>query len=159
MPKDLPDDPALLKQLLEQMLERETNRGGIVHLEEGNALLRQCWFGRKSEQTDPATPRLALFNEVERVVEAIDEDSEGEGRSPHQAPWQAQATACRSARIEVIHERPEYELTCVCDCRKHAIGEEISEQLEQDLSVMRIQKRPDSAGRFFIGRFTRQSTA
>lgn len=41
MPKDLPDDPALLKQLLEQMLERETNRGRIVHLEEGNALLRQ----------------------------------------------------------------------------------------------------------------------
>ena len=41
MPKDLPDDPALLKQLLEQMLlERETNKGRIVHLEEENALLR-----------------------------------------------------------------------------------------------------------------------
>ncbi len=33
-------------------------------------------------------------------------------------------------RIEVIHELPEHELTCTCGCRKHAIGEEISEQLE-----------------------------
>lgn len=50
MPKDPPDDPALLKQLLEQMLlERETNKWRIVHLEEENALLRQHLFGRKSE--------------------------------------------------------------------------------------------------------------
>lgn len=42
MPKDLPDDPVLLKQLLEQMLsERESDKGKIVHLEEENALLRQ----------------------------------------------------------------------------------------------------------------------
>ncbi|EJM44036.1 transposase [Pseudomonas sp. GM33] len=33
-------------------------------------------------------------------------------------------------RIEVIHEPSEHELTCACGCRKHAIGEEISEQLE-----------------------------
>lgn len=35
-------------------------------------------------------------------------------------------------RIEVIHELPEHELTyvCGCRCRKHAIGEDVSEQLE-----------------------------
>ena len=33
-------------------------------------------------------------------------------------------------RIEVIHELPEHELTCACGCRKHGIGEEVSEQLE-----------------------------
>ena len=33
-------------------------------------------------------------------------------------------------RIEIIHELPEHELTCVCGCRKHAIGEEVSGQLE-----------------------------
>jgi transposase len=32
--------------------------------------------------------------------------------------------------IEVIHKLPEHELTCACGCRKHAIGEETSEQLE-----------------------------
>lgn len=87
MPKDLPDDPALLKQLLERMLlERETSKGRIVHLEEENALLRQRLFGRKSEQTaDPATPQLALFNEAESVVEAIDENAEEEVVAPPSA--------------------------------------------------------------------------
>jgi hypothetical protein len=33
MPKDLPDDPVLLKPLLDQMLsERESDKGKIVHL-------------------------------------------------------------------------------------------------------------------------------
>ncbi len=50
MPKDLPDDPVLLKQLLEQMLsERKSDKGKIAHPEEEKALLRQCLFGRKSE--------------------------------------------------------------------------------------------------------------
>ena len=108
MPKDLPVDPALLKQLLEQMLERETNRGRIVNLEEGKALLRQCWFGRKSEQTDPATPRLALFNEVERVVEAINEDSEEEVVAPINRRGKRKLLPLALPRIEVIHELPEY---------------------------------------------------
>lgn len=64
VPKDLPDDPAILKQLLEQMLlERKTSKGRIVHLEEENALLRLRLFGRKSEQTaDSVTPQLAPYN-------------------------------------------------------------------------------------------------
>ncbi|MBD0679868.1 hypothetical protein CGA21_14560 [Pseudomonas sp. PSB11] len=42
----------------------------MVRLEEQNALLLQRLFGRKSEQTaDAATQQLALFNEVESVVE------------------------------------------------------------------------------------------
>ena len=59
MPDTLPDDPAVLKQLIAQMQSK------VVHLEEQNALLRQRLFGRKSEQTtDPATPQLVLFNDV-----------------------------------------------------------------------------------------------
>jgi transposase len=47
--------------------------GKIVHLEEENALLPQDLFGRKSEQTtDPATPRMAWFNEPESVAESVD---------------------------------------------------------------------------------------
>ncbi len=58
MPEDLPDDPVLLKQLLEQMInERASDKGKIVHLEEEVALLRQRLFERKTEQTgDAATP-------------------------------------------------------------------------------------------------------
>ncbi len=40
-------------------------------------------------------------------------------------------------RIEIIHELPEHELTCACGCRKHAIGEETSEQL--DIVPMQIR--------------------
>ncbi len=132
MPKDLPDDPALLKQLLEQMLlEREKSKGRIVHLEEENALLRQRLFGRKSEQTtDPATPQLALFNEAESVVEAIDENAEEEVVTPAKRRGKRKPLPADLPRIEVIHELPEHELTCVCGCRKHAISEEVSEQLE-----------------------------
>ncbi len=132
MPKDLPDDPSLLKQLLEQMLfEREKSKGRIVHLEEENALLRQRLFGLKSEQTaDPATPQLALFNEVESVVEAIDENAEEEVVAPVKRRGKRKPLPADLPRIEVIHELPEHELTCVCGCRKHAIGEEVSEQLE-----------------------------
>lgn len=84
MPQDLPDDPVLLKQLLEQMLsERESDKGKIVHLEEENALLRQRLFGRKSEQTaDPTTPQMALFNEAESVAESVDETVEEEVVAP-----------------------------------------------------------------------------
>lgn len=40
------------------------------------------------------------------------------------------ALAADLPRIKVNHEPPSNELTCVCGCRKHAIGEEVSEQLE-----------------------------
>lgn len=132
MPKDLPDDPALLKQLLEQMLlERESNKGRIVHLEEENALLRQRLFGRKSEQTaDSATPQPALFNEAESIAEPVDEDTEEEVVSPAKRRGKRKPLPADLPRIEVIHELPEHELTCGCGCRKHAIGEEVSEQLE-----------------------------
>jgi len=68
MPKDLPNDPVLLNQLLEQMLsERESDKGKIVHLEEENALLRQRLFGRKSEQTaDPTTPKWPCSTKLKR---------------------------------------------------------------------------------------------
>ncbi len=72
MPQNPPDDPVLLKQLLEQMInERASDKGKIVHLEEEVALLRQRLFGRKSEQTsDSATPQLPLFNEVKSLAES-----------------------------------------------------------------------------------------
>ena len=125
VPENLPDDPQLLKQMLAKMQSR------VGFLEEENALLRQRLFGRKSEQTaDPATPQLALFNEAENASEAVDEDIEEEVLAPTKRRGKRKPLPADLPRIEVIHELPAHELTCVCGCRKHAIGEEISEQLE-----------------------------
>ena len=125
MPDTLPDDPAVLKQLIAQMQSK------VVHLEEQNALLRQRLFGRKSEQTtDPATPQLALFNEAESVAEPVAEDVDEEAVAPTKRRGKRKPLPADLPRIEVIHELPEHELTCTCGCRKHTIGEEVSEQLE-----------------------------
>ena len=125
MPDNLPDDLTALKQLLAQMQSK------VVHLEEENALLRQRLFGRKSEQTiDPATPQLALFNEAESVAEPAAEEAEEEVVAPTKHRGKRKPLPVDLPRIEVIHELPEHELTCACGCRKHAIGEETSEQLE-----------------------------
>ncbi len=136
MPDNLPDDLQLLKQMLAKMQSR------VGFLEEENALLRQRLFGRKSEQTaDPATPQLALFNEAESVVEAIDENAEEEVVAPAERRGKRKPLPADLPRIEVIHELPEHELTCVCGCRKHAIGEEVSEQLEIVPMQIRVIKR------------------
>lgn len=125
MPEDLPDDPELLKQMLAKMQSR------VGVLEEQVALLRQRLFARKSEQTvDPATPQMALFNEAEHEGEPATETSEEEVVAPTKRRGKRKKLPADLPRIEVIHELPEHELTCVCGCRKHAIGEEVSEQLE-----------------------------
>lgn len=132
MPDTLPDDPVLLKQLLEQMInERASDKGKIVHLEEEVALLRQRLFGRKTEQTnDSATPQLPLFDEAESLAVPADEASDEEVVAPSKRRGKRKPLPSDLPRVEVIHELPEHELTCACGCRKHAIGEEVSEQLE-----------------------------
>lgn len=112
-----------------QMLAKMQSQVGFP--EEENALLRQSLFGRKSEQTaDPATPQLAFFNEAESIADVANEGTEEEVVAPAKRRGKPKALPADLPRIEVIHELPEHELTCACGCRKHAIGEEISEQLE-----------------------------
>lgn len=125
MPDNHPDDPAALKQLLAQMQSK------VALLEEENALLRQRLFGRKSEQTvDPMTPQLPLFNEAESIATPVPVDAEEEVVAPTKRRGKRKPLPANLPRIEVIHELPEHELTCICGCRKHTIGEEASEQLE-----------------------------
>ena len=132
MPKDLPDDPVLLKQMLAQLLsEREADKGQIVDLKEQVKLLRDRLFGRKSEQTtDAQTPQLVLFNEVESVELTDTQDDEEVVVASSPRRGKRKPLSADLPRIEIIHELPEHELTCACGCRKHAQGEEISEQLE-----------------------------
>jgi transposase len=137
VPETLPDDPAVLKQLLLALSEQVAVKDGqILQLREENTLLRQRLFGRKSEQTvDPTTPQLALFNEAESLAEPLDEAADSEVVEEVVAPsakrrGKRKPLPAELPRVEVIHELPEHELACECGCRKHVSGEEVSEQLE-----------------------------
>ena len=121
----LPDDPVLLKAL-------------ILQLQEQVALLRHKLFSPKSERSpeDADSPQLAMFNEAEELVEApAAEADEAEAETeeivaPVKRRGKRKPLPANLPRVEVIHELPEHELTCECGCRKQAIGEETSEQLE-----------------------------
>ncbi|BAW21908.1 transposase IS66 [Pseudomonas putida] len=128
-PESLPDDPILLKQML------LAAHGKVAQLQEQNALLLQRLFGRKSEQTsDPDSPQLPLLNEAETLLEvapeAAAEEVEEEIVAPTKRRGKRKPLPAELPRVEVVHELPEHELTCACGCRKQAIGEETSEQLE-----------------------------
>ena len=69
-------------------------------------------------------------NEAESVAEPVAEDVDEEAVAPTKRRGKRKPLPADLPRIEVIHELPEHELTCTCGCRKHTIGEEVSEQLE-----------------------------
>ncbi|MBN7143027.1 IS66 family transposase, partial [Ectopseudomonas oleovorans] len=118
---NLPDDPVLLKAL-------------ILQLQEENALLRHKLFSPKSERSpeDADSPQLAMFNEVEELIEApAAEPAEAEEVvAPVKRRGKRKPLPANLPRMEVIHELPEHELTCACGACKQVIGEETSEQLE-----------------------------
>ena len=133
-PDTLPNDPELLKQmLLEAIDKRQSDQHTIQVLQEQVALLRQRLFGRKSEQSvDPQSPQLAMFNEAESLATEAPAEAEEEivAPEPVKKRGKRKPLPAELPRVEVIHELPEHELTCDCGCRKQAIGEETSEQLE-----------------------------
>ena len=119
---NLPDDPVLLKAL-------------ILQLQEENALLRHKLFSPKSERSpeDADSPQLAMFNEVEELIEAPaaePAEAEAEVVAPVKRRGKRKPLPANLPRVEVIHEMPEHERTCVCGACKQVIGEETSEQLE-----------------------------
>ena len=146
IPDNLPDDPVLLKQMLFDTYEarardqevKEAYQTHIVDLKEQIKLLRDRIFGRKSEQTvEPNTPQLALFNELKSEPMPLVDDPDEEAVAPTPCRGKRKPLSADLPRIEIIHELPEHELTCACGCRKHAIGEETSEQL--DIVPMQIR--------------------
>ena len=115
----LPDDPVLLKQLL--LLAH----GKVAQLQEQVALLRHKLFSPKSERSpeDADSPQLAMFNEVEELIEApAAEPVEAEEVvAPVKRRGKRKPLPANLPRMEVIHELPEHELTCACGACKQSI--------------------------------------
>ncbi|HHY3464681.1 IS66 family transposase zinc-finger binding domain-containing protein [Pseudomonas aeruginosa] len=133
VPESLPDDPILLKHLLLLASEQAAAKDArIEQLQEQVALLRHKLFSPKSERSpeDADSPQLAMFNEVEELIEAPAEAEAEEVVAPVKRRGKRKPLPANLPRMEVIHELPEHELTCACGACKQVIGEETSEQLE-----------------------------
>ena len=79
---------------------------------------------------------MALFNEAESMAESDEE----EVVAPTKRRGKRKPLPADLPRIDVIHELPDHELTCACGCRKHSIGEEVSEQFEIVPMQIRVTK-------------------
>ncbi|QHF46373.1 hypothetical protein PspS35_22200 [Pseudomonas sp. S35] len=109
----------MLKRLLLEVLGRQEEpahayQPHIVDLKEHIKLLRDCLFGRKSDQTvERNTPQLGLFNEPESEPMPLVGDSDEEVFAPIRRRGNRKPLSAGLPRIEVIHELPEHELTCI----------------------------------------------
>ncbi|AZC27869.1 Mobile element protein [Pseudomonas sessilinigenes] len=143
LPHDLPDDPVSLKQLLLEALDRQEETAKVYQphifdLKEQIKLLRDRLFGRKPKQTvESNIPQQTLFNEPEGEPMPSGRDADEKVVAPTPRYGKRKPLSANPSRIEVFHKLHEQELTCTCDCRKHAIGKEISQQL--DIGPMQIQ--------------------
>lgn len=158
LPDPLPDDPAVLKALLQvqqaaflQQLAAERTaaeqayqapraadqkafHARLLELYEQIRLARQRQFGRRSE----AHPgQLGLFDEAEVTAAAAPETSDTVELPPSATkPSTARRRGKRQPlpaelpRIDVIHDVPEAERTCACGTPLVEVGEEVSEQLD-----------------------------
>ncbi|HBP0079086.1 TPA: IS66 family transposase, partial [Pseudomonas aeruginosa] len=110
VPESLPDDPILLKHLLLLASEQAAAKDArIEQLQEQVALLRHKLFSPKSERSpeDADSPQLAMFNEVEELIEAPAEAEAEEVVAPVKRRGKRKPLPANLPRMEVIHELPE----------------------------------------------------
>jgi transposase len=138
---NLPDDPALLKQMIADLaMKHETLDQKYSHLEEKYNTLRRLLFGKKSEKLSPEDEhQMRLFNEAEDGSEespgAID-DTGTESAVTRVAGYTRKKGGRKPLpeylhREEIIHDLTEEERSCPC-CGKDrpTIGEETTEELD-----------------------------
>ena len=153
----LPDDPAILQQMLREAVAVAAHRHGVLHAENDKLrlliqrLLRQQ-FGRRSEQLTPDQLQLGL----EDLEQTIAENQAGQDAA------EAQQGRCRTAPPRRNHgalpeHLPHYEVLIdverrdcpCCGGTLHAIGELRTEQLDIVPAQLRVRviRRPRYACR------------
>jgi transposase len=127
---DLPDDPALLKEMIRELLATVHQQQGRIGDLEGriDQLLRRL-YGQRSERLDPA--QLLFFDLAEPAPATPPEPASkpADKRRRHNPGRRPFAPQLRRERV--VHELPLAERLCPCCRRERAcIGEETSEQLD-----------------------------
>ena len=118
----LPDDPAILKGLLSQVMARN------AYLEEQFRLAQQKQFGTSSEGPPG---QGELFNEAEAEADHIEEEAETQAISYTRKTPKRQSLPKDLPRETVVHDISDEDK--VCDCcgdELHQMGEARSEKLE-----------------------------
>lgn len=151
VPSPLPDDPAVLKQMLLEAIQE------IERLRLQIAGLQRHRFGRRSEQLDDASFQQAVENleqslaEQSAKLEAVAEATATEAnkpaarRPPRTEPAQRNRGALPSdlPRVEVVVDVEEKTCPC-CGGTLHQIGEDRSEMLDYVPAHLRVKviRRP-----------------
>ena len=157
LPKQLPEDPAALKALLQAQHEAHQQAIAAMHaqamrriefLYEQFVLYRQRMFGSSSEAL---SDQSRLFDEAEILAGVVAAPEEDEAPSPGNTEASAAAKEADKPkargkraplpaelpRVDIVHDVPEAERVCACGTPMVLIGEEVSEQL--DIVPMKIQ--------------------
>ncbi len=80
--------------------------------------------------TGKDTPQLAMLSEPENQWVTAAGEADEEVIAPTKCRGKRKPSSTDLPGVEVAHDLPEHEQTCECDCCKHLIGVETSEQLE-----------------------------
>ena len=153
----LPDDPALLQQMLRDMVAAAAHQHGALQAENDKLrlliqrLLRQR-FGRRSEQLSPDQLQLGL----EDLEQTVAENEAGQDAADAQAGRRRPAPPRRNhgalpehlPRYEVLIDVEQRDCPC-CGGTLHAIGELRTEQLDIVPAQLRVRvtRRPRYASR------------
>ncbi len=127
----LPDDPALLKQIIAQY-EAE-----VRLLREYNRHLYQKLFGPKSEKYYGENPQLPLFDMPEPDPEAEQEEKTPVSSHNRKKPGRKPLPPTLP-RVDVIHDISEDEKVCGCGDQLVKIGEEVSGKLDIIPAVIQV---------------------
>ena len=159
MPLDMPEDPALLRQLLHEA------RAEIERLQLLIAALLRNRFGRRSERLDPAALEQAIEELEQSLAEQQARLAAGTAKAeatpgvasttdaaPQPRPAQTQAPAAKRNRGSLPAHLPRVERvvdvadkTCPCCCGPlHQIGEDQTEMLDYVPAQLRVRviRRP-----------------
>ena len=128
--KQLPDDPVILKTLLQNSMQREDELKQQIHsLLEALRLEKHRLYGASSEKS---LDQSELFDEADTFVDELDVADESVSATPgkKKKPPTRKPLPPQLPRVRQVIELSEKERQCPCGCTLVEIGEVLSEQVD-----------------------------